>query len=67
MAELFVGGTYLYLLAGFLFALWFVTSGVNTLDPQARGSGIAFRLLIAPATMALWPLLLYRFQEVRRR
>lgn len=46
---------------GLLFALPFVARGVDRLDPDARGAGLGFRLLILPATAALWPLLLRRW------
>lgn len=46
-----------YLLAGFLFGLAFVTLGVTRIDPAARGTSAAFRLLILPGSVALWPLL----------
>jgi hypothetical protein len=47
-----------YAVLGFVFALWFVAAGVTRLDPNARGSGIAFRVIILPGVAALWPLLL---------
>jgi len=46
-----------YLLAGLLFGLAFVTRGVTRIDPAARGSSAAFRLLILPGSVVLWPLL----------
>ena len=49
-----VGG---YLLAGFLFGVAFVTRGVSRIDPAARGTSAAFRLLILPGSVVLWPLL----------
>lgn len=51
---LFAGG---YLAAGFVFGLAFVTVGVARLDPAARGTTAAFRLLILPGSVALWPAL----------
>jgi hypothetical protein len=46
-----------YLLAGFPFGLAFVTVGVARFDPAARGTSAAFRLLILPGSVALWPVL----------
>jgi len=51
----------LYALLGALFALGFVTVGVQRIDPAAKGSGVGFRLLIFPGSVALWPLLLKRW------
>ena len=57
-AEIFVTGLGLYLLAGAVFALWFVSFGVGKLDPVARGAPIQFRILIFPASATLWPILI---------
>jgi hypothetical protein len=46
-----------YLLVGLLFALAFVTVGVSRFDPAARGTSVAFRLLILSGCVTLWPLL----------
>jgi hypothetical protein len=50
-----------YLAAGFLFGLVFVTVGVTRIDPAARGTSAAFRLLILPGSAALWPILAARW------
>lgn len=46
-----------YLAVGALFGLAFVGRGVTRLDPAAHGTSAAFRLLILPGSVALWPLL----------
>jgi hypothetical protein len=61
VATLLVGTLYLYGIAGLLFAIAFATTGVKRIDSQAIGSGVAFRVLIFPASAALWPLLLRRW------
>jgi hypothetical protein len=50
-----------YLGLGLLFAMGFVATGVGRLDPGAKGSGIGFRILLIPGSMAFWPLLLWRW------
>jgi hypothetical protein len=50
-----------YLSLGFVFAVAFVTIGVERVDAQAHGSGWPFRLLIVPGVAAFWPLLLSRW------
>jgi len=60
VAELFVYALEAYSAAGLLFAAVFVF-GVQRLDSEAQGSGIGFRLLIAPGVAALWPLFLSRW------
>lgn len=45
-----------YLLLGAVFAIFFLwRGGADRLDPVARGSGLAFRFLILPGVLALWP------------
>jgi hypothetical protein len=50
-----------YAFFGLIFAGLFVSVGVQKLDSEAKGSGIAFRLLILPGVAAFWPLLLARW------
>ena len=57
----FVEALFLYAAVGAVFAVAFVTAGVQRVDPDARGSGIVFRLLILPGSAAFWPLLLRRW------
>jgi hypothetical protein len=61
LATAFAYVLYLYFGIGLLFAVAFVTTGVKRLDPNASGSGVAFRLLILPGSAAFWPLLLRRW------
>ena len=57
----FVEALFLYTAVGAVFAVAFVTAGVQRVDPDAKGSGMVFRLLILPGSAALWPLLLRRW------
>jgi hypothetical protein len=50
-----------YLVCGLVFAIPFALVGVKRIDPHAAHGSWAFRLLIIPGTMALWPLLLRRW------
>ncbi len=52
---------YVYVALGIAFAIAFVTVGVKRIDPQAVGSGFAFRALIFPGSVAFWPVLLRRW------
>lgn len=56
-----------YLVIGAAFSLWFVVDGVGRISPQARGSGWGFRVLIAPGSAALWPVLLFEMVASRGR
>ena len=61
IATWFAEALLLYTAVGAVFAVAFVTAGVQRVDPDARGSGIVFRLLIMPGSAAFWPLLLGRW------
>ncbi|HEX4956169.1 MAG TPA: hypothetical protein VF017_22500 [Thermoanaerobaculia bacterium] len=55
-----------YLLLGLVFALAFVRWGASRLDPAAREASWGFRLLILPASAALWPWLALRWWRARQ-
>lgn len=61
IATWFVEFLLLYIGVGALFAVAFITTGVERIDPNARGSGILFRFLIFPGSAAFWPILLRRW------
>ena len=63
VAKAFVYGLEVYAGLGLLFALVFLWVGVQSLDSEAQGSGVGFRLLILPGVAAFWPLLLYRWAQ----
>lgn len=65
-AELVVAGAAGYLLAGLVFGLAFVTVGVGRIDPAARGTSVAFRVLILPGAVALWPFLAVKWVASNR-
>jgi hypothetical protein len=54
-----------YLLLGLLFAIAFAAKGCKVLDEGAATSGVAFRLMIVPASLLLWPHLLRRWLSAR--
>ena len=52
-----------YLIAGFMFAVPFLIVGVRRIDPHAKHGSWGFRILIAPGTILLWPLLASRWMR----
>ena len=54
-----------YLLAGSLFAVFFLTKGIGKIDTAAHGAGWGFRLIILPGTIVLWPVLLKKCLPAR--
>ncbi len=61
LAKIFVCALETYAGLGLIFAVLFVWIGVQRLDAEAQGSGIAFRLLILPGVAAFWPVFLQRW------
>jgi len=51
--------------AGALVAAAFLGIGIGRIDPGSRGSYL-FRLLLIPATVVFWPLILWRWAVVAR-
>lgn len=52
-----------YLIIGTLFGIAFVIKGCKVVEPAATDSGVRFRLLILPASIALWPLLAHKWRS----
>lgn len=50
---------------GVVFALAFTMIGAARVDPEARSGSLGFRVLIFPASVALWPLLLWRWTHTK--
>jgi len=53
----------LYLGFGLLFAIAFLWKGVTKVDEGTRGTGLVFKLLILPGTVAFWPVLLRKWMK----
>ena len=51
----------MYAQVGVIFGIFFLTRGIHRVDEQARHTSVAFRLMILPGVVALWPLLLSRW------
>lgn len=55
----------LWLLAGLMTAAVFLGFGIDRIDPAARGA-FAFRPLLVPGILLLWPLVLWRWATLER-
>ena len=67
VAELLVDGLTAYGLAGLVFAVAFVTMGIQRVDSVAEHAPLGFRLIVLPGAAALWPLLLVRWLRAGQR
>jgi len=61
MANLVVWGVYVYLGVGLAVAGLFLFFGIERVDASSRGA-YAFRPLLIPGLMLLWPLVLRRWR-----
>ena len=59
--------TGLYLICGLLFAIAFVIKGVTVVDEGAHGATIGFRIIIIPATIIFWPVLLRKWLKANKK
>ena len=57
---LFVYVLYAYLIIGFIVAISFCFLRIEKIDEGAIHTGIGFKLLLLPAALLLWPLILKR-------
>jgi hypothetical protein len=53
-----------YLFTGLVFAIAFITKGVEKVDEGANNAGWGFRLIIIPGTIVFWPVLLKKWLTI---
>ncbi|MGE5107792.1 MAG: hypothetical protein ACM3H8_09625 [Sphingobacteriales bacterium] len=51
----------IYVVCGFIFAIAFISKGIEKVDEGAHGGTWGFKLIIIPGVIALWPLLLEKW------
>jgi len=56
---------FVYLVMGVVFAVFFLSRGIKKVDTAAHGSGPGFRMIIFPGTVALWPVLIKKWMNVK--
>ena len=61
VAEWFIDLLGMYTGIGLLFAIAFLMVGISQVDPDSKGSGVGFKLIILPGVAALWPVLFTRW------
>ena len=61
VAEVLVNALTAYGLIGAVFAVAFVTMGIQRVDSVAEHAPLGFRLIVLPGVAALWPLMLVRW------
>jgi hypothetical protein len=53
----------IYLVLGVLFVIPFLMKGLNKIDEGAHGSTIGFKIIIIPALIVFWPVLLSKWMK----
>lgn len=64
--QILLYGVYAYLAIGLIFGLWFVFKGAEQIDKNMHGASWPTRLLLLPASAALWLLLLNKYLKHQR-
>jgi hypothetical protein len=59
--------TGVYLFAGLVFAIPFITRGVSKIDEGASNARWGFRLIIVPGTIVFWPVLLKKWMTTPKQ
>jgi len=67
VAEVLVKTLTAYGLIGAVFAVAFVTMGIQRVDSVAEHAPLGFRLIVLPGVAALWPLMLVRWLRAMPR
>jgi hypothetical protein len=65
IAAILFGALVLYIAVGLVIAIAFVVSGVTQVQPAPVTIGA--RILLVPGALALWPIVLARWLQVRRK
>lgn len=65
LAQAVVSFLSVYAVAGLVVAVLFLMLGIDRVEPAARGA-YAFRPLIVPGLVLLWPLVLWRWWQIAR-
>jgi hypothetical protein len=60
-AQWLVGACGVYLVVGAIFAIVFVSAGLQRIDVAAKEMPLSARLLVFPGLVALWPLMLTKW------
>ena len=50
----------LYLVAGLIFAVYFVLAGAKRLDEGVQNTPFHFKLILIPGAILIWPLLTFK-------
>jgi len=64
---LFIYLVYVYFIIGIAFAIWFVFYKISRIDAAAKGTSFWFKVLLLPASVLLWPIVLYKLTTLKKQ
>ena len=59
---IFVYALYVYFFTGIIIAAWFSFYKITKVDAAAKGTSFWFKLIILPAGILLWPIVLFKLK-----
>jgi hypothetical protein len=63
---LFIYLLYAYFFTGIVVAAWFAFYKVTRIDHAAKGTSFGFKILLLPAGILLWPVILYKLTTLKK-
>jgi hypothetical protein len=64
---LFIYLLYVYFIIGIAIAIWFVFYKITRVDAAAKGTSFWFKVLLLPASVLLWPIVLYKINTLKKQ
>ncbi len=55
-----------YVFIGLIFGLWFIIKGAQRLDEGMQEAKWGMRLILLPASIGLWPVLIANFKKMNK-
>lgn len=66
LSDLLLSLLSVYVLLGVLLGVAFISIGLGQVDHSIRGFNLLFRLLVLPGAILLWPLVSWRWWQLRK-
>ena len=57
----------MYFIIGIAIAIWFVFYKITRVDTAAKDTSFWFKVLLLPACVLLWPIVLYKFNTFKKQ
>ncbi len=64
---LFIYLLFVYFIIGIAIAIWFVFYKIKRIDVAAKGTSFWFKVILLPASILLWPIVLYKLSTLKKQ